>query len=142
MWLKRLFCALLVLFCLQAVVAQDELTSRYLSIRDKLMNMKTNSEIVTERLKTVTEQLNQQSESLKLSQQEAKEWEQTSMTLSESLTNINEQLNDAYLDLEHEHMKNKQLTKALFILIGVLVLLILTVGLVLYLELTHKTNFI
>jgi len=142
MWLKRLLLALLFVFCLVPVAAQDELTSRYLSIRDKLVSMKANSEIVTEQLRIVTEQLNQQSESLRLSQQEAKEWEQTSMTLSASLTNINEQLNDAYLSLEQEHMKNKQLTKALLILIGVLVLLILTVSLVLYLELTHKTNFI
>ena len=44
--------------------------------------------------------------------------------------------------VEREHMKNKQMTKALFVLVSVLVLLILSVGLVLYLELTHKTNFI
>lgn len=142
MWLKRLFCALLACFCLQAVVAQEELTSRYLSIRDKLVSMKANSEIVTEQLRTVTEQLNQQSESLRLSQQEAKEWETTSMMLSESLTNINEQLNDAYLNLEKEQYKNKTLTKILVILISVFVLLVITAGIVLYLELTHKTNFI
>lgn len=142
MWLKRLLLTLLFVFCLVPVAAQDELTNRYLSIRDKLVSMKASSEIVTEQLKIVTEQLNQQSESLRLSQQEAKEWEQTSMTLSANLTSINEQLNDAYLNLEREHMKNKQMTKALFVLVSVLVLLILSVGLVLYLELTHKTNFI
>ena len=142
MWLRRLFCVLLACFCLQAVVAQEELTDKYLSIRDKLVNMKANSELVTEQLRIVTEQLSQRSASLKLSQQEAKKWEMTSMTLSENLTSINGQLNDAYESLEAEHQKNQKLTKALWILIALFIMLVLTVLFVLYLELTHKTNFI
>ena len=135
MWLKRLFCALLALFCLQAVVAQEELTDKYLSIRDKLISLKANSELVTE-------QLIQVSESLKLSQAEAEEWKQTSTTLSENLMSINEQLNDSYKVIEQEKLKNQKLTKALWILIAVFTMLVLTVLFVLYLELTHKTNFI
>ena len=135
MWLKRLFCALLALFCLQAVVAQEELTDKYLSIRDKLISLKTSSELVTE-------QLIQVSESLKLSQAEAEEWKQTSTTLSENLMSINEQLNDSYKVIEQEKLKNQKLTKALCILISIFLMLVLTVLFVLYLELTHKTNFI
>lgn len=135
MWLKRLLVLFVFAFCLVPVAAQDELTNRYLSIRDKLVSMKANSEIVTEQLKTVTEDL-------KLSQQEVKQWETTSMTLSENLMNINEQLNSAYESLEAEHQKNKILTKSLWILIAIFVALVLTVLFILYLELTHKTNFI
>ena len=135
MWLKRLFCVLLACFCLQAVVAQEELTDKYLSIRDKLISLKANSELVTE-------QLIQVSENLKLSQQEAEEWKQTSTTLSENLMSINEQLNDSYKVIEQERLKNQRLTKALWILITVFTMLVLTVSFILYLELTHKTNFI
>ena len=135
MWLKRLFCALLALFCLQAVVAQEELTDKYLSIRDKLISLKVNSELVTE-------QLIQVSENLKLSQAEAEEWKQTSTTLSENLMSINKQLNDSYKVIEQEKLKNQKLTKLLITLITILVILIIGTGIVLYLELTHKTNFI
>ena len=135
MWLRRLFCVLLACFCLQAVVAQEELTDKYLSIRDKLISLKANSELVTE-------QLIQVSENLKLSQQEAEEWKQTSTTLSENLMSINEQLNDSYKVIEQERLKNQKLTKALWTLITVFIMLVLTISFILYLELTHKTNFI
>lgn len=135
MWLRRLFCALLALFCLQAVVAQEELTDKYLSIRDKLISLKANSELVTE-------QLIQVSENLKLSQAEAEEWKQTSTTLSENLMSINEQLNDSYRVIEQEKLKNQRLTKMLWVTILIFIMLVLTVLFVLYLELTHKTNFI
>ena len=117
-WLKR-FLACLFVFCLLPVAAQEqELTTRYLSIRDKLMSMKANSELVTEQLKML-------SEDLKLSQQEAKQWETTSMTLSENLMSINEQLNNVYENLEAEHQKNKILMKVLATLIAVLAIIIL-----------------
>ena len=117
-WLKR-FLACLFVFCLLPVAAQEqELTNRYLSIRDKLMNMKANSELVTEQLKML-------SEDLKLSQQEAKQWETTSMTLSENLMSINEQLNNVYENLEAEHQKNKILMKVLATLIAILAIMIL-----------------
>lgn len=135
MWVRKLFCALLALFCLQAVVAQEELTDKYLSIRDKLISLKASSELVTE-------QLIQVSENLKLSQKEAEEWKQTSTTLSENLMNINEQLNDSYRVIEQEKLKNQKLTKSLWALIIIFLMLVLTVLFILYLELTHKTNFI
>lgn len=136
MWLRKLFFVLLVAFCLQPVVAQEnELTSQYLTIRDKLTDLKKNSELVTEQLRTVTEDL-------KASQQEAKQWEETSMTLSNSLTSINEQLNDAYKTIEQQAYENKKLKKTLTSCILILTVLIVAVLVVLYLELTHKTNFI
>ena len=136
MWLRKLFFVLLVAFCLQPVVAQEnKLTSQYLTIRDKLTDLKKNSELVTEQLRTVTEDL-------KASQQEAKQWEETSMTLSNSLTSINEQLNDAYKTIEQQAYENKKLKKTLTSCILILTVLIVAVLVVLYLELTHKTNFI
>lgn len=136
MWLRKLFFVLLVAFCLQPVVAQEkELTSQYLTIRDKLTDLKKNSELVTEQLRTVTEDL-------KASQQEAKQWEETSMTLSNSLTSINEQLNDAYKTIEQQDFENRKLKKTLVSTLFILFGLIAVVAVILYLELTHKTNFI
>ena len=136
MWLRKLFFVLLVAFCLQPVVAQEkELTSQYLTIRDKLTDLKKNSELVTEQLRTLTEDL-------KASQQEAKQWEETSTTLSNSLTNINEQLNDAYKTIEQQDFKNRKLKKTLVSTLFILFGLIAVVAVILYLELTHKTNFI
>lgn len=136
MWLRKLFFVLLVAFCLQPVVAQEkELTSQYLTIRDKLTDLKKNSELVTEQLRTLTEDL-------KASQQEAKQWEETSTTLSNSLTSINEQLNDAYKTIEQQDFENRKLKKTLVSTLFILFGLIAVVAVILYLELTHKTNFI
>ena len=135
MWLKRLLVLFVFAFCSVPVVAQEELTDKYLSIRDKLISLKANSELVTE-------QLIQVSENLKLSQKEAEEWKQTSTTLSENLMSINEQLNDSYRVIEQEKLKNQKLTKSLWALIIIFLMLVVTVLFVLYLELTHKTNFI
>ena len=118
MWLKRLFCVLLACFCLQAVVAQEELTDKYLSIRDKLISLKANCEIVTE-------QLIQVSENLKLSQKEAEEWKQTSTTLSENLMSINEQLNDSYETITKLQAKIQQKNKILTWLIVILAIRIM-----------------
>ena len=118
MWLKRLFCVLLACFCLQAVVAQEELTDKYLSIRDKLISLKANCEIVTE-------QLIQVSENLKLSQKEAEEWKQTSTTLSENLMSINEQLNDSYETITKLQVKIQQKNKILTWLIVILAIRIM-----------------
>ena len=55
---------------------------------------------------------------------------------------ITQQFNDCYEQLVIEQTKNRQLKKVLISLISVLSIMISGVALVLYLELTHKTNFI
>lgn len=123
-WVKRLFlfCALLVV-CLSAVPAQTkELSQKSSIIKEKLIDLKTNSAIVTEQLKTV-------SEDLTLSQNEAKQWKERSMNLSNSLTSINEQLNDCYTTITKQSSQNRLLMKVLIILIAILGLR--TVGMIL-----------
>ena len=119
---------LLFVFCLMPAVPQEqELTDRYLSIRNKLIDLKKNSEIVTE-------QLTMLSENLKLSQQEAETWKQTSTQLSESLMNINEQLNDCYKTIEKQEAENNLLTKILVTMISIFIfaILIKIAGYILY----------
>lgn len=117
MWLKKYLLLSLVFVCV-LVLPQDTLTSQYLNIRSKLTELKSQSEYVTEQLKIV-------SEKLLISQKEAKEWEQTSKTLSDSLMNINQQYNDCYEQLVIEKNKNRTLSKILISLIVVFAVLIL-----------------
>lgn len=114
---KRLFLVLLFVFCCVAATAQGELTTQYLSIRDKLTNLKTSSEVVTEQLKLV-------SDNLKVSQVEVQIWEQTSTQLSENLMSINGQLNECYEAIEKQRAKNLMLTKLLLTLSIVFAILI------------------
>lgn len=117
MWLKKYLLLSLVFVCV-LVLPQDTLTSQYLNIRSKLIELKKESEYVTEQLKIV-------SEKLLISQKEAKEWETTSKTLSDSLMSINQQYNDCYEQLVIEKNKNRNLTKILISLIVVFAVLIL-----------------
>ena len=117
------------------VLLADTLSSQYLNIRNKLTELKSQSELVTEQLKRV-------SENLLVSQKEAKEWEETSKTLSESLTSITKQFNGCYERLVIEQTKNRQLKKILICVISVFAIMIVCTVIILYLELTHKTNFI
>ena len=117
-------------FCFaQDANPQEGLTDKYLSIRDKLIDLKVNSEIVTEQLKTALE-------NLEISQSEAKQWEQTSTQLSESLMNINEQYNDCFNQLVKEQTKNSHLTKVLFTLIIIFAIMIIVkiVFMILYMK--------
>ena len=132
--LRRYFCVLFVCACVPVFLA-DTLSSQYLNIRSKLTELKSQSELVTEQLTRV-------SENLRISQEEAKKWEETSRTLSESLTSITQQFNDCYEQLVIQQTKNRQLKKVLMWLISVLAVLILAAVSVLYLELTKKTDFI
>ena len=132
--LRRYFCVLFVCACVPVFLA-DTLSSQYLNIRNKLTELKSQSELVTEQLTRV-------SENLRISQEEAKAWEKTSTTLSESLTSITQQFNDCYEQLVIQQTKNRQLKKITISLISILAVLILTVAIVLYLELTKKTDFI
>ena len=132
--LRKYLYVLFVCACVPVLLA-DTLSSQYLNIRNKLTELKSQSELVTEQLTRV-------SENLRISQEEAKKWEATSTTLSESLTSITQQFNDCYEQLVIEQTKNRQLKKVLLWLISVLAVLILTAATVLYLELTKRTDFI
>ena len=132
--LRRYFCVLFVCACVPVFLA-DTLSSQYLNIRNRLTELKSQSELVTEQLTRV-------SENLRISQEEAKRWEETSRTLSESLTSITQQFNDCYEQLVTQQTINRQLKKVLLCLISILVVMITGTAIVLYLELTHKTNFL
>ena len=132
--LRKYLYVLFVCACVPVLLA-DTLSSQYLNIRNKLTELKSQSELVTEQLIRV-------SENLRISQEEAKKWEETSTTLSESLTSITQQFNDCYEQLVIEQTKNRQLKRVLICLISILGILITGTAIVLYLELTHKTNFI
>lgn len=132
--LRKYFYVLFVCACAPVLLA-DTLSSQYLNIRNKLTELKSQSELVTEQLTRV-------SENLRISQEEAKKWEETSTTLSESLTSITQQFNDCYEQLVIEQTKNRQLKRVLIWLTSILGIMIIATAIVLYLELTHKTNFI
>ena len=132
--LRKYLYVLSVCVCVPVLLA-DTLSSQYLNIRNKLTELKSQSELVTEQLIRV-------SENLRISQEEAKKWEETSTTLSESLTSITQQFNDCYEQLVIEQTKNRQLKKIAISLISILAVLILATVTVLYLELTKKTDFI
>ena len=109
---KKFFLVCLFVSCCVAAVPQEQLTNKYLSIRDRLTDLKKNSELVTE-------QLQQVSTDLKLSQAEAQKWEQTSIQLSENLTTINRQLNESYLTIK---LYQKLLTSLISIFVGLLLI--------------------
>lgn len=131
----RKYLYLLFVFAFVPVFLADTLSNQYLNIRNKLTELKSQSELVTEQLIRV-------SENLLISQQEAKKWEETSTTLSRSLTSITQQFNDCYEQLVIEQTKNRQLKKILICLISISCVMIIAAAIILYLELTHKTDFI
>lgn len=109
---KKFFLICLFVSCCVAVVPQEQLTNKYLSIRDRLTDLKKNSELVTE-------QLSETLSDLKMSQAEAQKWEQTSIRLSENLTTINKQLNESYLTIK---LYQKLLTSLISIFAGLLLI--------------------
>ncbi|MBD5398513.1 hypothetical protein HDR60_03330 [bacterium] len=132
----RKFYAALFAFCFAlAPLSAEALSEQYLSIRDKLTGLKNQSEFVTEQLLNV-------SENLQMSQQEAKEWEATSIALSESLTSITQQYNDCYEQLVIQQTHCKILKRALIGIASILILLLVVWSVALYLELTGRTNFL
>ena len=103
------------LFCgLPAVSQTEQLQETSLSIRNKLIDLKKNSAIVTEQLIALSENLQQ-------SQQEAKQWKETSIQLSDSLMSINEQLNGCYSTIEAQTLKLHTRTKVITILLIILI---------------------
>ena len=122
-WVKRLFlfCALLVV-CLSVAPAQaKELTAKSLTIKEKLIDLKTNSAIVTEQLKTL-------SEDLTLSQNEASQWKERSMNLSNSLMCINEKLNSCCMTITKQSLELKIKSRIINVLLAILILR--TVGMI------------
>ena len=104
--------------------ATEEMTLTELSstISRKLIDLKKNSAIVTEQLKTLSENLEQ-------SQAEANRWKEQSMKLSNSLENITEELNRCYMTMnEYETTITKQKEK-LSLRIKIVWILIIILGL-------------
>ena len=124
-------CLLVLCFSSPLCFAQDaeqqKLTEASLSIRSKLIDLKRNSEVVTEQLTLL-------SESLQQSQQEAAEWKQTSIQLSDSLMSINEQLNGCYtaIELQKKQIANENIVLTWLIVIYIILLVGKVVGYVLY----------
>lgn len=112
----RYFLFVFFLFCgLPAVSQTEQLQETSSSIRSKLIDLKKNSAVVTEQLKTL-------SESLQQSQQEAKQWKETSIQLSDSLMNINEQLNDCYSTIEKQTLRLNTRAKVIAALLIILII--------------------
>lgn len=114
--LKKVFCCVLLslpFYCFSQSAAcqeEQELTTISLAISGKLTDLKKNSEIVTEQLKTL-------SENLKLSQAEALKWKEQSTKLSTSLESINEELNNSYTIITQYEQKLKTRIKIISVLI-------------------------
>lgn len=130
MWKKEithfarfLLCAFLLFGCaplwsVQADAQQDlqnTLTQTSLSIKEKLLTLKKESEAMKIQLEDL-------SNSLTISENERTILEQQSMELSTSLTNINDSLNSSYETITVLEQKLQIKNKVLFILIIILVL--------------------
>ena len=116
-----------MLYAQTVAPAQEELTQLSSSIKDRLMTLKTESEVMKQQLSTL-------SESLKLSQEEQAKWEAQSTSLSNSLTSINEQLNESYTIIEQQKAKLSVRLKIVLTLVIVLVVrtLAMIAGFILY----------
>lgn len=101
---------------------EAELSQLSSSIKDRLINLKVESEVMKQQLNTL-------SENLKMSQQEQKKWEEQSMSLSNSLTAINEQLNESYVLIEQQKVQLKTRLKIVTVLAIILGTRILAMGL-------------
>ena len=122
-WVKRFLLPCVLCFaCLSVAPAQEkELTSLSSTIKEKLIDLKVSSALVTE-------QLNQVSEDLKASQNEASQWKELSTNLSNSLVSINEELNSCYMTIEKQEMQSKIKTKWITVLL--VILIVRTIGMI------------
>lgn len=135
-WLKlKLFALFLLSLCVRVPLAADSLDSQYLNIREQLTGLKNQSEFVTEQLMSV-------SENLQLSQAEAKEWETTSIALSDSLMSITEQYNDCYEQLVAQKTLNKRLTKSLVGIASIMAALLVAWAVAIYINIKKRAIFI
>lgn len=115
-------CCVVVLFC--SVADQQETIEQTLqatssSIKDKLQNLKQNSDGI---MQLVTTLQNELINTRVLSETKQKALEQKSMNLSNSLTSINQQLNDSYKTITALEKKIAIKNNILTILIVILVI--------------------
>ena len=110
-----LYLLLAAFFVLAAFPQEGELTTLSSSIRDRLTDLKVQSANMTLLCETLQNDL-------ETSQAELQTWKEQSTRLSDSLTNINEQLNESFETITRYERRLKTKTKVLIILVIILVL--------------------
>lgn len=90
--------------------------------RERLIDLRANSAAVTAQLETPQETLKASQSRLEASQNEAEEWRTKSTRLSDSLTNINEELSGCYETITVYETKLKFGAKVISVLIALCVL--------------------
>ena len=116
------FCLLVPVFAQDAQACQDKeqvLNQTSLLIKNKLQDLKTESDYMKQ-------QLTELSASLKTSDLEQQRLKQQSMMLSDSLTSINESLNNSYLTISKYEQKLKDKNRTLNILLIIVIIRICT----------------
>lgn len=121
MWKNIVLCSVFMLhfsyFYAQDVSLEERLTTQSSTIKEKLIDLKVQSNNMT----LLLEQLQKNLEDSKI---EAKEWKETSTTLSDSLTNINKELQDSYKTITKLETKLKLYLK---ILLGMIIALVIMI---------------
>lgn len=121
--LKYLFSLFLLLCALSLGADQtQELTSQSLIIKDKLLSLKQETENLQNALLDTTARLDEASQNFAISQAERNKWEAQSMSLSSSLTSINEELNNSFVTITQQEVKLRQLTSVVMMLSVILVI--------------------
>ena len=121
MWKNIVLCSVFMLyfscFYAQDVFLEERLTTQSSTIKEKLIDLKVQSSNMT----LLLEQLQKNLEDSKI---EVKEWKETSTTLSNSLTNINKELQNSYKTITKLETKLKLYLKILLCMIIALVIMI------------------
>ena len=121
MWKNIALCSVFMLyfsyFYAQDVSLDEQLTTPSSTIKEKLIDLKVQSSNMT----LLLEQLQKNLEDSKI---EAKEWKETSTALSDSLTNINKELQDSYKTITKLETKLKLYLK---ILLGMIIALVIMI---------------
>jgi hypothetical protein len=122
--LSLLFVLLLCSAVVLPVSANDQLTQMSSTISDKLQNLKQELLTIQSDLISTQVSLQQANSDLALSQQEREQQVAASMKLYDSLTTINEKLNDAYKSIDRYKVEIQQLHKIMWIAFGTALLII------------------
>ena len=121
MWKNVVLCSVFMLyfscFYAQDVSLEERLMTQSSTIKEKLIDLKVQSSNMT----LLLEQLQKNLEDSKI---EVKEWKETSTTLSNSLTNINKELQDSYKTITKLETKLKLYLK---ILLGMIIALVIMI---------------
>ena len=121
MWKNVVLCSVFMLyfscFYAQDVSLEEQLMTQSSTIKEKLIDLKVQSSNMT----LLLEQLQKNLEDSKI---EVKEWKETSTTLSNSLTNINKELQDSYKTITKLETKLKLYLK---ILLGMIIALVIMI---------------